>query len=43
MDSGEFMVIVAAVWRVCLVGFWWVLRCVVLFFELGTYRCTEPR
>lgn len=31
MDSGEFMVIVAAVWRLCLVGFWWVLRCVVLF------------
>lgn len=27
MDSGEFMVIVAAVWRVCLVGFWW-------FFEM---------
>lgn len=33
MDSGEFMVIVAAVWRVCLVGFWWVLRCVVLFLN----------
>lgn len=33
MDSGEFMVIVAAVWRLFLVEFWWVLRCVVLFLN----------
>lgn len=31
MDSGEFMVIVAAVWRVCLVGFWLMSKCVVHF------------